>query len=146
AATRVLTRIVRTRIYPLPTATRGDGKTQRNAPMPTWRRKPPNDHDFNKRSSSEQRTALADAAQAATARLYAEVLFFWGRCQHKKCRRHRRCLGEPLGCFNRNKPEVPDIFHGGARYQGIPGGPRPIPPPNPAQWPSGRSRASLWFR
>jgi hypothetical protein len=37
--------------------------------MPTWRKKPPNDHNFNKRSTANERAALADAAQLATARL-----------------------------------------------------------------------------
>jgi hypothetical protein len=44
--------------------------------MPTWRKKPPNDHNFNKRSTPAQRAALADAAQIATARLYNEMLEF----------------------------------------------------------------------
>ena len=117
----------------------------RNASMPSWRKKPPNDHNFNKRSSAAQRAALADAAQAATARLYADVLFFWGRCRHKKCRRHQHCLGEPHGCFQRNKAEVSDIFHGGARYQVILGGPRRIPPANHVEWGMRRTPASMWF-
>jgi hypothetical protein len=95
--------------------------------MPSWRKKPPNDHNFNKRSSAAQRAALADAAQAATARLYADVLFFWG------------------GCFQRDKAEVSDIFHGGARYQVILGGPRRIPPANHVEWGMRRTPASMWF-
>jgi hypothetical protein len=53
--------------------------------MPTWRKKPPNDHNVNKRSTAEQRAVLADAAQAATARIYADVLDFWQICLRKKC-------------------------------------------------------------
>ncbi len=114
--------------------------------MPTWRKKPPNDHNVNKRSTAAQRATLADAAQAATARLYADVLFFfWGRCRHKKCRRHRHCLGEPLSCFARNKAEVSDVFYGGARYQVILGGPRRIPPANHVEWGMRRTPVSLWF-
>ena len=43
-------------------------------------------------------------------------------------------------------PEVPDIFHGGARYQVILGGPRRIPPANHVEWAMRRTPASLWFR
>jgi hypothetical protein len=56
--------------------------------MPTWRKKPPNDHNVNKRSTAQQHAALADAAQLATARLYADVLDFWTICSRGKCRRH----------------------------------------------------------
>src|SRR5438094_10677354 len=52
-------------------------KCTRSPTMPTRRRKPPNDHDFNKRSTAAQRAALADAAQIATARIYADVAWFW---------------------------------------------------------------------
>ena len=67
---------------PMTLSREGRGKI-RSSTMPTWRRKPPNDHDFNKRSTAAQRTALADTAQIATAKLYADVLWFWRQCQQK---------------------------------------------------------------
>src|SRR2546421_5184265 len=51
--------------------------------------------EFTKRRSVDAGMALADAAHAAVWRLYCEVFAFWRGCRVKKCRRHRRCVGEP---------------------------------------------------
>jgi hypothetical protein len=113
--------------------------------MPTWRRKPPNDHNFNKRSTAAQRTALADAAQIATARLYADVLWFWRRCRQKKCKRHRRCAGEVMACLRRNMPSVAAHNHEAARSWVMVGGRNRIPPANHVERGMRRIPASMWF-
>jgi len=65
----------------------------------------PSAKDFNKRRSVEAGLKLADAAHVATWRLYCEVLALWRGCRNKKCRRHRRCLGElPRACCGRSRP------------------------------------------
>ena len=113
--------------------------------MPTWRRKPPNDRDFNKRSTAAQRAALADAAQFATPRLYADVLWFWRRCQQQKCKRHRRCAGEVMACLRRNMPSVAPHNHKAARSWVMVAGRTRIPPANPIEQDMRRTPASLWF-
>lgn len=117
----------------------------RNEHMPTWRKKPPNDHNVNKRSTAQQRAALADAAQAATARIYADVLELRQICSRKKCRRHRRCAGEPIACLRRNAPSVAQHNHEAARSWVILGGRTRIPPANHVEWGMRRTPASLWF-
>jgi hypothetical protein len=104
--------------------------------MPTWRNKPPNDHDFNKRSTAQQRAALADAAQLTAARLYADVLEFWTICRRKKCRRHLR----------RNMPTVAEHNYEAVRSWVVLGGRTRIPPTNHVEWGMRRTPASLWFR
>jgi hypothetical protein len=104
--------------------------------MPTWRNKPPNDHNVNKRPTAQQRAALADAAQLATARLYADVLEFWTICRRKKCRRHRRCAGEVMACLRCNMPTVAEHNHEAARSWVV----LWRPPPHPA----GQSTHRLW--
>ena len=66
-----------------------------------------NAKDVTKRRSVEAGIKLADAAHVATWRLYCEVLALWRPCRNKKCRRHRRCLGEPAACLLRAQPTVP---------------------------------------
>ncbi len=114
--------------------------------MPTWRKKPPNDHNFNKRSTAEARAALADAAQVATARLYADVLAFWKICRRKKCKRHRRCAGEVMACLRRHMPTVAEHNHEAARSWVVLGGRTRIPPANHVEYAMRRTPASLWFR
>src|SRR5579862_5722902 len=114
--------------------------------MPTWRNKPPNDHNVNKRSTAAQRAALADAAQLATAQLYADVLEFWKICRRKKCRRHRRCAGEVMACLRCNMPTVAAHNHEAARSWVVLGGRKRIPPANHVEWGMRRTPASLWFR
>jgi hypothetical protein len=114
--------------------------------MPTWRNKPPNDHNFNKRSTAQQRAALADAAQFATARLYADVLEFWKICRRKKCRRHRRCAREVMACLRRNMPTVAEHNYEAVRSWVVLGGRKRIPPANHVEWAMRRTPASLWFR
>ena len=64
-------------------------------------RRSPNEKQFTRRRSIDAGLALADAAHVATWRLYGEVLRLWRACGIKKCRRHRRCLGEPAACLLR---------------------------------------------
>jgi hypothetical protein len=114
--------------------------------MPTWRKKPPNDHNFNKRSTAQARAVLADAAQATTARLYADVLEFWKICRCKKCKRHRRCAGEVMACLRRHMPSVAEHNHEAARSWVMLGGRTRIPPANHVESAMRRTPASLWFR
>ena len=113
--------------------------------MPTWRNKPPNDHNFNKRSTANERAALADAAQLATARLYADVLDFWTICSRRKCRRHRRCAGEVTACLRRHMPTVAAHNHQAARSWVALGGRKRIPPVNHVEYEMRRTPASMWF-
>ena len=114
--------------------------------MPTWRDKPADRFGFNKRATREQQVALADAAQRATARLYADVLAFWRSCPVKKCRRHRRCDGEPIRCLNRGKVDVPPERHAWARQAVIEGGPRHLPPATRTEREMRQTPEHMWLR
>jgi hypothetical protein len=114
--------------------------------MPSWRKKPPNDRNFNKRSTPEQRAALADAAQIATARLYNEVLAFWRQCRRRQRKRYRRCSGEPLTCLRRHRATVAEHNYEAARSWVMVGGRTRIPPANAVETGMRRTPASLWFR
>ena len=84
----------------------------------------PSAKDFNKRRSVEAGLKLADAAHVATWRLYCEVLALWRGCRNKKCRRHRRCLGEAAACLLRAQPSVPEARLSEAAKEVMAGGPR----------------------
>jgi hypothetical protein len=102
--------------------------------MPTLRNKAPSEKDFAKRRTVEQGLQLADAAHAAVWRLYCEVFAFWRGCAVKKCRRHRRCLGEPAGCLMRGMPSVPQARRLAAEKEVMAGGPRRIAPATHLEW------------
>jgi hypothetical protein len=120
-------------------------QAKERTPMPTWRDKPPNDHNFNKRSTANERAALADAAQLATARLYADVLDFWTICSRRKCRRHRRCAGEVTACLRRNMPTVAEHNYEAARSWVMLGGRNRIAPANHVENEMRRTPATMWF-
>ncbi len=90
--------------------------------------------DFTKRRSVEAGLKLADAAHTATWRLYCEVLRLWRACRVKKCRRHRRCLGEPAACLLRALPAVPHARQLEAEQEVKAGGPRRVPPATHLEW------------
>ena len=102
--------------------------------MPTSPDKSPSEKSFTKRRTVEQGLNLADAAHAATWRLYCEVFGLWRSCSVKKCRRHRRCLGEPAGCLMRGLPAVPEARRLTAANEVVAGGPRRIPPATHLEW------------
>jgi hypothetical protein len=102
--------------------------------MPKARQKTPNEKDFTKRRSVEAGLKLADAAHAATWRLYGEVLALWRACRNKKCRRHRRCLGAPAPCLMRALPTVPQARALQAAKEVMAGGPRRVPPATHLEW------------
>src|ERR1700681_4226247 len=102
--------------------------------MPSLRKKPPDQPDFLKRRTFEQGRAELDAAHIATDRLYCDALALWRRCALKTCRRHRRCLGEPVGCFVRALPYVPPSRRLKAQKEVIRGGPRRIAPATHIEW------------
>ena len=94
----------------------------------------PSEKNFAKRRTVEQGLNLADATHAAVWRLYCEVFGLWRSCSVKKCRRHRRCLGEPAGCLMRGLPSVPEARRLTAANEVIAGGPRRIPPATHLEW------------
>jgi hypothetical protein len=96
--------------------------------MTRSRNKTPSDKIFTKRRSVEDGLKLADAAHEAVWRLYCEVFGFWRACSGKKCRRHRRCLGEPAGCLMRGLPSVAPARQLAAAKEVAAGGPRRVPP------------------
>jgi hypothetical protein len=90
--------------------------------------------EFTKRRSVDAGMALADAAHAAVWRLYCEVFAFWRGCRMKKCRRHRRCVGEPAPCLMRGLPSVPEAERQSATAVVIAGGPRRMAPATHMEW------------
>src|SRR5436190_23626551 len=84
----------------------------------------PVEKDFIKRRTVDEGLALSDAAHAAVWRLYCEVFKFWRSCRIKRCRRHRRCLGEPALCLMRGLSSVPEARQRAAAAAVIAGGPR----------------------
>jgi len=94
----------------------------------------PSAKDFNKRRSVEAGLKLADAAHVATWRLYCEVLALWRGCRNKKCRRHRRCLGEAAACLLRAQPTIPQARLMEAEKEVMAGGPRRVPPTTHLEW------------
>jgi len=102
--------------------------------MTKARPKAPNEKEFTKRRSVEAGLTLADAAHSATWRLYCEVLALWRACRIKKCRRHRRCLGEPAACLLRALPTVPQARQLEAAKEVMEGGPRRLPPATHLEW------------
>jgi hypothetical protein len=102
--------------------------------MPKAQQKAPDEKKFTKRRSVEAGLKLADAAHVATWRPYCEVLALWRRCRVKKCRRHRRCLGEPAACLLRALPTVPHAQQLEAAKAVIAGGSRRVPPATHLEW------------
>ena len=86
--------------------------------------------NLHKRHTAAQITARRNAAIAALCRIYCDVVALWRGCTNKRCKRHRRCCGEPWPCLQRGKAGVPR-----GRYPKIlaevgAGGPRRVPPLN----------------
>ena len=102
--------------------------------MPTSQSKQPTEKDFLKRRSREDGIKLTDEAHLATWRLYCEALRFWRSCKTHKCRRHRRCLGQPAPCLMRGLPGVPHGQRLDAATQVIAGGPQRIAPATHMEW------------
>ena len=94
----------------------------------------PSAKDFSKRRSVEAGLKLTDAAHVATWRLYCEVLALWRGCRNKKCRRHRRCLGEAAACLLRAQPTIPQARLMEAEKEVMAGGPRRVPPATHLEW------------
>jgi hypothetical protein len=104
----------------------------------------PSAKDFAKRRSAEAGIKLADAVHVATWRLYCEVLALWSGCRNKKCRRHRRCLGEAAACLLRAQPNVPQARLAEAAKEVMAGGPRRLPPATHLEWLVRRERLTRW--
>ena len=103
------------------------------------RDQPPAKKDFLKRRSFEQGKAEIDAAHIATHRLYCDALKFWRQCAKRRCKRHRRCVGEATGCLMRGLPAVPPALRLKAQKEVIAGGKRRIPPATHIEWSIRRS-------
>ena len=97
-------------------------------------RRAPGEKDFTKRRTVDEGLALSDAAHAAVWRLYCEVFKFWRSCRVKKCRRHRRCLGEPAPCLMGGLSSVPEAQRRAAAAIVIAGGPQRMPPATHMEW------------
>lgn len=102
--------------------------------MQKTKSKPPNEKDFTKRRSVAEGLKLADAAHAATWRLYCDVFCLWHDCGKKKCRHHRRCMGEPAACLMRALPFIPPVRREEAAKAVIAGGPQRRPPATHLEW------------
>ncbi len=102
--------------------------------MPKPSPQAPGEKEFTKRRSIEAGLALADAAHAATWRLYCEVLRLWRACRNKKCRRHRRCFGESAKCLLRALPCVPQARQLEAGKKVMASGARRVPPATHLEW------------
>jgi hypothetical protein len=110
--------------------------------MPTWRNKPANRVDLNKRYTPKQQQALHNAAKAATQRLYCDVLELWRGCPNKNCRRHLRCVGALASCRKRCVAKIPSWRRHRAYTDVVAGGPRRIPPANHKEWGMRRNPSS----
>jgi hypothetical protein len=62
------------------------------------------------------------------------VLALWRGCRNKKCRRHRRCLGEAAACLLRAQPTIPQARLMEAEKEVMAGGPRRVPPAPHLEW------------
>ena len=102
--------------------------------MAKAQQKTPGEKEFTKRRSIEAGLVLANAAHVATWRLHCEVLGLWRVCRLKKCRRHRRCRGEPAACLFRALPSVPHAQQLEAEKEVMAGGPRRVPPATHLEW------------
>jgi hypothetical protein len=102
--------------------------------MTKSRSKQLHDKHFTKRRSVDDGIKLADAAHAATWRLYCDVLQLWRACPNKPCRRHRRCHGEPAACLMRGLPTVPPEQRLAAAAEVVKGGPRRLAPATHMEW------------
>jgi len=63
--------------------------------------------NFHKRHTAAELAARRDAATSALCRIYCDVIGFWRGCANKRCKRHRRCCGDPWPCLQRGKSGVP---------------------------------------
>jgi len=102
--------------------------------MPSWRTKPLNRNDLNKRYTPKQQQARRNAARAATQRLYCDVLALWKGCFNKRCKRQRSCMGEPAVCLKRTWSSIPRHRHNALRDEVIAGGPRRKKPATHIEW------------
>lgn len=107
--------------------------------MPSYRSKPGDKGNFQKRRTLEQGRAEIDAAHIATQRHYCDALKFWRRCKLRGCKRHRRCCGEPTRCLLHGIIHVPQARRLEAQKEVIAGGRRRIPPATHVEWTIRRS-------
>jgi len=63
--------------------------------------------DIEARNAPLPKGLLLPAAAAAW-RFANDQFAFWKLCANRRCRRARRCCGEPRACFDRHLPHVPE--------------------------------------
>jgi hypothetical protein len=102
--------------------------------MPSWRKKPANQHHLNKRYTPHQQQARYNAARTATQRLYCDVLDAWKGCRNKRCKRQRCCMGGAATCLKRALADIPQHRLDALRDEVIAGGPRRVPPATHKEW------------
>jgi hypothetical protein len=86
--------------------------------------------NFNKHTTPEQRAQRRAAALTALFRIYCDVIGLWRGCAKKRCKRHRRCSGDPSACIERGWPAVPRSRRPRIHAEVRAGGPARIPPIN----------------
>jgi hypothetical protein len=110
--------------------------------MPSYRSKPGDKGNFQKRRTFEQGKKEIDAAHIATQQLYCDALEFWRQCKLRVCQRHRRCYGQPTNCIMQNFKAVPQTERLKAEKEVIAGGKQRIPPATHIEWTVRRSELS----
>jgi hypothetical protein len=86
--------------------------------------------NFYKHHTAEELAALEEAAKAALCRIYCDIIGLWRSCTTKRCKRRRRCWGDPWPCLRRGRPGVPPALHRKIIAEARAGGPRRLPPIN----------------
>jgi hypothetical protein len=79
------------------------------------------------RMKPEEKKRLGEAAVAAIAKLYAEIVPLWPGCRRGRCRRHHRCDGKVGTCLERAWPLLSPQAKEAALISLKQGGPRRLP-------------------
>jgi hypothetical protein len=79
------------------------------------------------RMKPEEKKRLREAALAAIAKLYAEIVPLWPGCQRGPCRRHQCCNGDVGTCLKRTWPQLSSQAQEAALVLLKQGGPRRVP-------------------
>jgi hypothetical protein len=109
--------------------------------MPTWRRKPPNDHDFNSAARRARRCG-ADRDRADLCRRGVVLAAVPAQKVQTASPLRWRADGLP----GRHMPSVAPHNHEAVRSWVMLGGRTYIPPANRVEYEMRRTPASMWFR
>ncbi|MGA8077469.1 MAG: hypothetical protein WBD53_02970 [Xanthobacteraceae bacterium] len=86
--------------------------------------------NLHKRYTAAQLTERRAAATVALCRIYCDVIGLWRGCAVKRCKRHRRCCGEPWPCLQRGRAGVPRGLYPKILVEVRAGGSAKLPPIN----------------